>query len=247
MDAKEQAKQYYLEGMAIKDIADKLGKTAGTVRSWKSRGKWDSPPTDKEPKKSTKKDATQRNKKSATLQRNTATQHENVATLDEDELDADGLTSKQAQFAYLVANGMSKSGAYREAYDVERMSDNSIWVEASKVSVNPKVTLRIKQIQTELLELSGWSRERSYSEKNKFLEEVKQTFENDGRITQGAATAFMSVVTDLDNMLESDMKRKQRADADIADAKAKEMAIEQSDIQTEIEFVFDRGDAYEED
>jgi len=41
MDIKEQAKQYYLEGIPIKDIADKLGKTAGPVRSWKYHGKWE--------------------------------------------------------------------------------------------------------------------------------------------------------------------------------------------------------------
>lgn len=41
MDIKEQAKQNYLAGMKIKDIANKIGKSASTIRSWKSRYKWD--------------------------------------------------------------------------------------------------------------------------------------------------------------------------------------------------------------
>ncbi|MBU7567975.1 helix-turn-helix domain-containing protein [Weissella hellenica] len=63
MDLKEQAKRDYLAGMKIKDIAQKIGKSASTIRSWKSRYKWDDV-SDKVAKTATKM---QRNTK--TLQR----------------------------------------------------------------------------------------------------------------------------------------------------------------------------------
>lgn len=71
MDLKEQAKRDYLAGMKIKDIAQKIGKSASTIRSWKSRYKWDDV-SDKVAKTATKNVATKRNKN--------ATQHKNVAT-----------------------------------------------------------------------------------------------------------------------------------------------------------------------
>lgn len=61
MDLKEQAKQDYLAGMKIKDIAQKIGKSASTIRSWKSRYKWDGA-SDKVAKTATK---VQRNTKTS--------------------------------------------------------------------------------------------------------------------------------------------------------------------------------------
>lgn len=40
-DQKEQAKQDYLNGMKYKDIAEKYNVTLNTVKSWKTRYKWD--------------------------------------------------------------------------------------------------------------------------------------------------------------------------------------------------------------
>lgn len=60
MDLKEQAKQDFLAGMKIKDIAQKIGKSASTIRSWKSRYKWDDA-SDRVSKAATKSAATKRN------------------------------------------------------------------------------------------------------------------------------------------------------------------------------------------
>ena len=60
MDLKEQAKQDYLAGMKIKDIAQKIGKSASTIRSWKSRYKCDDV-SDRVAKAATKSAATKRN------------------------------------------------------------------------------------------------------------------------------------------------------------------------------------------
>ena len=60
------------------------------------------------------------------------------------------LTGKQEEFAKNIVQGMSQADAYRSAYDVEDMSDNAIYVEASRLMDNPKVALRIKELRDTL-------------------------------------------------------------------------------------------------
>ncbi|KRN77255.1 terminase small subunit [Weissella minor] len=112
MDVKEQAKEDYLAGMKIKDIANKIGKSASTIRSWKSRYKWDDEPiTDNAPPKSI---ATERNK-NATQRKNVATSHETQKALDE--LDESALTDKQKAFAMEYVRLSNATQAYINAYD----------------------------------------------------------------------------------------------------------------------------------
>ena len=58
----------------------------------------------------------------------------------------DGLTAKQERFAALVARGLTQSDAYRQAYNVEGMTDKQVWEEASKLRKHPKVSQRISEI-----------------------------------------------------------------------------------------------------
>ena len=115
MDLKEQAKQDYLAGMKIKDIAQKIGKSASTIRSWKSRYKWDDV-SDKVAKTATKSVATKRNKN--------ATQHKNVATSQKadqviDELADSDLTDKQKAFVIEYVRLFNATQAYINIYDVD--------------------------------------------------------------------------------------------------------------------------------
>ncbi|MBS0949531.1 terminase small subunit [Weissella minor] len=113
MDIKEQAKQDYLAGMKIKDIANKTGKSASTIRSWKSRYKWgDESITDNAPPESV---ATKRNK--------SATQHKNVATSYEtqkaiEDLAESDLKEKQKAFAMEYVRLSNATQAYINVYDV---------------------------------------------------------------------------------------------------------------------------------
>lgn len=115
MDLKEQAKQDYLAGMKIKDIAQKIGKSASTIRSWKSRYKWDGA-SDKVAKTATKNVATKRNK--------SATQHKNVATSQKadqviDELSDSDLTDKQKAFVIEYVRLFNATQAYISVYGVD--------------------------------------------------------------------------------------------------------------------------------
>lgn len=115
MDLKEQAKQAYLAGMKIKDIAQKIGKSASTIRSWKSRYKWDGV-ADRVAKTATKNVAKKRNKN--------ATQHKNVATSQKadqviNELADSGLTDKQKAFVIEYVRLFNATQAYINVYGVD--------------------------------------------------------------------------------------------------------------------------------
>lgn len=60
------------------------------------------------------------------------------------------LTAKQEQFVQNIIEGMSQADAYRSAYSCENMSDNSIYVNASKLASDTKVALRLKELREQL-------------------------------------------------------------------------------------------------
>lgn len=60
------------------------------------------------------------------------------------------LTEKQEKFARAIVEGMNQADAYRSAYSTKNMSDNSIYVNASKLAADAKVALRIKELRDEL-------------------------------------------------------------------------------------------------
>lgn len=60
------------------------------------------------------------------------------------------LTAKQEHFVQNIIKGMSQADAYRSAYNCKRMSDNAIYVNASKLVADAKVALRIKELREQL-------------------------------------------------------------------------------------------------
>jgi len=95
------------------------------------------------------------------------------------------MTPKQEQFSQLVANGMSQSTAYKEAYNANNMNNDAIHVEAHKLANHPKVSLRIKEIQSEIREKVQVSKESLTKE----LEEDRLLARE-----QGQASAAISAV-----------------------------------------------------
>jgi phage terminase small subunit len=64
------------------------------------------------------------------------------------------LTTKQENFAKAIVEGMNQADAYRSAYRCKNMSDNSIYVNASKLVNDTKVALRIKELREQLVKPS---------------------------------------------------------------------------------------------
>jgi len=81
----------------------------------------------------------------------------------------DKLTPKQLNFALGVAEGKSQSEAYRDAYNAENMSDDSIKVEASRLVSNPNISLTIANLRKEAKERTLYTMEKAMNE----LEELR--------------------------------------------------------------------------
>lgn len=60
------------------------------------------------------------------------------------------LTPKQEVFVQGIIKGLSQADAYREAYNCKNMSDNSIYVNASKLVSDTKIAQRIKELREQL-------------------------------------------------------------------------------------------------
>lgn len=71
------------------------------------------------------------------------------------------LTAKQEAFCQGIADGLGQADAYRAAYDVEDMKENTIYVKASELMKNGKVSARIRELRAEVQEKQLWSREMS--------------------------------------------------------------------------------------
>ncbi len=59
------------------------------------------------------------------------------------------LTAKQENFVELLTQGTSQSSAYRGAYETQKMSDKTVWEEASRLRRHPKVSARILELENE--------------------------------------------------------------------------------------------------
>lgn len=60
------------------------------------------------------------------------------------------LSQKQENFAKSIAlDGMNYADAYRANYSVKNMSDEAIYVEASRLANSPNISLRIKELGKE--------------------------------------------------------------------------------------------------
>jgi len=71
------------------------------------------------------------------------------------------LTAKQEAYCQGIADGLGQADSYRAAYDAGDMKENSVYVSASKLMKNPKVTQRIAELRSAVQEKQLWSREMS--------------------------------------------------------------------------------------
>ena len=61
------------------------------------------------------------------------------------------LTPKQEVFARKIVEGMTQADAYRAAYSCKRMTDKTIWENASRLMADSKVTARIAELRQETI------------------------------------------------------------------------------------------------
>jgi len=61
------------------------------------------------------------------------------------------LTAKQELFCEEVVSGKTQADAYRTAYSAQDMLDKTIWVKASELMANGKVTGRIEELRAPVI------------------------------------------------------------------------------------------------
>jgi hypothetical protein len=82
-----------------------------------------------------------------------------------------GLTDKQEAFVQGILDGKGQGEAYRDAYATQNMTAAQISVEAYRLMRDPKITLRLTQLQSQIeaqrrmLSLSRWDRTLNFFER----------------------------------------------------------------------------------
>ncbi len=78
------------------------------------------------------------------------------------------LTAKQEIFAQNIIKGMSQAEAYRNAYNTKKMSDKTVWENASRLMNNSKVIARVDELRSQVAKTAIMTAE----ERLKFLTRV---------------------------------------------------------------------------
>jgi hypothetical protein len=71
------------------------------------------------------------------------------------------LTGKQEAFCQSIAAGHSQIDSYKSAYDAKKMKDSAIYVHASRLVSNAKITLRIAELKKSIEKKYLWTKEMS--------------------------------------------------------------------------------------
>lgn len=85
------------------------------------------------------------------------------------------LTSKQETFAQNIIMGMSQAEAYRNAYNTKKMSDKTVWENASRLMNNSKVIARVEELRSQVAKTAIMTAE----ERLKFLTKIIKGEENE--------------------------------------------------------------------
>ena len=126
----EQAKELYLQGKKLVEIANQLNLPEGTVRRWKSTHKWDSERSDKNSERSEKKKV----KKKKSVEKEIDQVIENPE-----------LTDKQRLFCIYYSRCFNATKAYQKAYKVSySTAASSAYRMLENVGVKKEI-LRLKQ------------------------------------------------------------------------------------------------------
>ena len=64
------------------------------------------------------------------------------------------LTAKQEEFCKGIIEGKSQADAYRSAYSCKRMSDKTIWENASRLMANSNVIARVQELRDQIAKSS---------------------------------------------------------------------------------------------
>jgi phage terminase small subunit len=128
------AKEMYLQGMKLVEIASQLNLPEGTVRRWKSTHKWDNERSDKISERSHKE--SEQNK----VKRKTVAKEVKSVMSNED------LTDKQRLFCIYYSKSFNATQSYKKAYGCDYISAST---NGARMLVNDKVREEITRLKEE--------------------------------------------------------------------------------------------------
>ncbi|KAF0381343.1 terminase gpP N-terminus-related DNA-binding protein [Pediococcus acidilactici] len=230
MGKQEQAEKDYLSGMKYKDIATKYDVSINTVKSWKKRYGW---------QRGSKKGAPPPEKRVHTKVKKGA--HKNEGTNDE-------LTPRQELFCQLVgAKRLPLYRAYMIAYEENEPSVSTAMANSSKLAKEEKVALRITKIQQEVAAKYEWSLDRVVGSLTFLHNEARADVIRYG-VRKDNSDAMLNSLDRITNLLHiSDEGKRAKAEADIAQSKADQLANDGDDNVT-INFIrTNRSELHDDD
>ena len=133
------------------------------------------------------------------------------------------LTIKQEIFVQRLIEGYSQREAYKFAYNCEKMKDESIDIEASKLFNNPKISLRYQELLDEYKEKAKWNRSKSEEKLMWLLDKSQEDIEYRG-LKQANSNSMLNTIKELNTLTDLYPKKNKEEDINLEDREAEKIA-----------------------
>lgn len=108
------------------------------------------------------------------------------------------LTTKQEKFIQGIVSGLSQREAYKQAYNTNKMKDETIDVKASKMFNMDKVRIRYKELISEFKDKALYSREEAVNDLIWIKDKAKEDITNPKKgLRQANGTVFINAIKEL--------------------------------------------------
>lgn len=133
------------------------------------------------------------------------------------------LTTKQEIFVQRLIEGYSQREAYKFAYNCEKMKDESIDIEASKLFNNPKISLRYQELLDEYKEKAKWNRSKAEEKLMWLLDKSQEDIEYRG-LKQANSNSMLNTIKELNTLTDLYPKKNKEDDTSLEDREAEKIA-----------------------
>ena len=133
------------------------------------------------------------------------------------------LTTKQEIFVQRLIEGYSQREAYKFAYNCEKMKDESIDIEASKLFNNPKISLRYQELLDEHKQKALWNRSKAEEKLMWLLDKSQEDIEYRG-LKQANSNSMLNTIKELNTLTDLYPKKNKEDDTSLEDREAVKIA-----------------------
>ena len=109
------------------------------------------------------------------------------------------LTTRQELFVQNLVAGQSQRQAYRQAYNADKMKDETVDVRASELLKNGKVAVRYRELLKQFSNMALWSREQAFKEYEWLKNQAKDDIKTQG-VRQANSNAFVNALEGMNKM-----------------------------------------------